>query len=71
MLEGRREDIIVPGEGEQIGRVESALSHVDGDEEGSVFGDHHEDDIVEHLDVVGTSYYSPEAKISAGTHPPF
>lgn len=54
MLEGRQEDVIVPGEGSQLGRVGSALSHVSGrtGEEGSVFGDH-EDDIVEHLDVVG------------------
>lgn len=54
VLEGMQEDIIVPGEGIQMGRVGSALSHTGSEgEEGSVFADHHDDDIVEHLDVVG------------------
>lgn len=55
VFEGLQEDVIVPGEGIPMGRVGSALSHHTGSvgEEGSVFADHHDDDIVEHLDVVG------------------
>lgn len=49
-LQGSNENIIYHGDGRRPGRIGSALSFSDeGDE-----AQHHHDDIVEHLDVIGT-----------------
>jgi hypothetical protein len=49
-LRGSTENVVYHGDAHQLGRIGSALSHTtEGDE-----NDHHHDDIVEHLEVIGT-----------------
>jgi hypothetical protein len=60
MLEGSQADIVIPTDDRRMGRIGSSFSlpHTDsfdgddGNESGSD-GNHHEDEIVEHLDVIG------------------
>ena len=58
ILHGSQADIVVPGDG-RPGRLESALSLSSAGEEEDPFRsssdslDHHDDDIVEHLEVIG------------------
>lgn len=49
-LEGSAENVVYRGNGDHFGMIGSALSECDGE----VDDKHHEDDIVEHLDVIGT-----------------
>jgi hypothetical protein len=50
-LEGAQADILVPAN-IQSGSIGSALS-LPHEEQGSIIGEHHPDEIVEHLDVIG------------------
>lgn len=58
-LHGSTENVMYHGDGRHMGRVGSVLSAHDEDDE------HHEDDIVEHLDVIGELLHLPVAR----THP--
>lgn len=52
-IEGRQEDILVPADpGHEPGRLGSALS-IRPEDARDPFEEHHHDDIVEHLDVIG------------------
>lgn len=51
-LEGQNENVLIPCDDERHSRVGSALSMNSNDHSEDPFGEHHLDDIVEHLDVV-------------------
>lgn len=56
-MEGRQADITVDGEdGEEPGILGSALSLPHTDLSDTQEEDHHHDDIVEHLDVIGNNF---------------
>lgn len=50
-LQGSAENVVYRGEPGHFGRIGSALSECEGEQD----DEHHEDDIVEHLDVIGAS----------------
>ena len=57
-LEGSQADIVIPADDRGMGRIGSTFSlpnSFDGDDEDESGSDsiHHEDEIVEHLDVIG------------------